>query len=56
MVAITWSDDEEFGSEDDAESKKVTSFCLMVHDDEDRYPIQTNLKLFLMNYKMRLMN
>ena len=32
---MTWSDDEESGSEDEADPKEVTNFYLMAHEDED---------------------
>ena len=34
MAAMTWSDDKEFGSEDEAESKEVANLCLMAYGDE----------------------
>ena len=35
MAAMTWSDDEESGSEDEIKTKEVTNLCLMVHEDKD---------------------
>ena len=35
MVAMTWSDNEESGSKNDAKHKKVANLCLMAHEDED---------------------
>ena len=35
MVAMTWSDDKEFGSKDEVEPKEVANLCLMAHEDED---------------------
>ena len=32
---MTWSDDEESGSEDEAEPKEVANLCIMAHKDED---------------------
>ena len=35
MVAMTWSDDEESGSENEVEPKEVVNLCLMAHEDKD---------------------
>ena len=35
MAAMTWSDDEEFSSENEAKPKKVANLCLMENEDED---------------------
>ena len=35
MAAMTWSDDEESGSEDKAYLKEVANLCLMAHEDKD---------------------
>ena len=35
MAAMTWSGDEEPGSEYEAETKEVTNLCLMAHEDKD---------------------
>ena len=36
MTAMTWSDDEEFGSKNKAEPKEIANLCLMAHEDEDK--------------------
>ena len=54
MVAMTWSDNEESDSEDEAEPKEVANLCLM--RIKMRYQILTYLKLFSMNYKIFLIN
>ena len=36
MAVMTWSDDEESESEDDAETKEVANLCLMAHEDKDK--------------------
>ena len=48
MAAITWSDDEEFSSEDEAEPKKVANLCLMTHKDEDEVS-NSNLSQIIFN-------
>ena len=35
MTAITWSDDKESGSEEEAEHKEVENLCLIVHEKEN---------------------
>ena len=35
MTIMTWSDNEESGSEDEAEPKEMTNLCLMAHEDGD---------------------
>ena len=39
MVAMSWSDDEESGSKDEAEPKEVANLCLMAHEDENEVSI-----------------
>ena len=41
---MTWSDDEEFGSEDEVEPKEVANLCLMAHEDEDDICFQARSK------------
>ena len=35
MAAMTWNDDEESDSEEEAEPKKVLNLCLMPHEEEN---------------------
>ena len=35
MTTMTWSDDEELGSKEEAEPKEVTNLCLMTHEEEN---------------------
>ena len=35
MATMTWSDDEEYSSEEEAKPKEVENLCLMVHEEQN---------------------
>ena len=45
MAAMTWSDDEEFGSENEAEPKEVANLCLMAHEDKDEVSYSNSFQI-----------
>ena len=48
MAAMTWSDNEESGSEEEAEPKEVANLCLMAHE-EDNEVSTSNSSQFTLN-------
>ena len=55
MAAMTWSDDEESGFEEETESKEVVNLCLMAHEEENEVSTSNSSQFTLMNCKMLLM-
>ena len=47
MTAMTWSDDEESGSEDEDKPKEVANLCLISQDDEDEVSTSNSSQITL---------
>ena len=48
MTAMTWSDDEESGSEEEVKSIEVANLCLMTHEEKNEVSTSMNYKILLM--------